>query len=173
MLTARKWLPIFELAVSNRTRSDREPGSIKARNPKARHDYHILEMWEAGLVLTGTEIKSVRAGKVSLKGAFAVVRGGEVWLEGMNITPYESGGYVNHVPERPRKLLLNSREIRQLIGGVEQKGLTLVPLDIHLARGFAKVELALGKGKKLYDKRQDLKERNQQRDMERAVGRRQ
>ena len=172
MLTGRKWLPIFELAVSNRTRSDRDPGSVKARNPKARHDYHILETWEAGLVLTGTEIKSIRAGKVSLKGAYAVVRGGEVWLEGMNVSPYESGGYVNHEPERSRKLLLNRREIRRLIGGVEQKGLTLVPLDIHLTRGVAKVELALGKGKKMYDKRHDLKERNERRDMERAVGRR-
>jgi SsrA-binding protein len=124
------------------------------------------------LVLTGTEIKSVRAGKVSLKGAFAVVRRGEVWLEGMNIAPYESGGYVNHEPERPRKLLLNKREIRRMIGGVEQKGLALVPLDLHLVRGVAKVDLALGRGKKLYDKREDLKRRAQDRDLRRATGRR-
>lgn len=147
-------------------------GQILAKNPKARRDYHVLETWEAGIVLTGTEIKSVRAGKVSLKGAFAVVRRGELWLEGMNVAPYESGGYVNHEPERPRKLLLARREIRKLIGAVEQKGLTLVPLDLHLNRGYAKVHLGLGRGKKAHDKREDMKRRSVERDMERAVGRR-
>ena len=152
--------------------TDRQSGRILARNPKARHDYHILETWEAGLVLTGTEIKSIRAGKVSLKGAFGVLRGGEVWIEGMNVSPYESGGYVNHVPDRPRKLLLNRREIRRLIGAVEQKGNALVPLDLHLTRGRAKVTLALGRGKKLHDKREDIKRRSEERDMARAMGRR-
>lgn len=143
-----------------------------ARNPKARHDYHILETWEAGLVLTGTEIKSVRAGKVSLAEAFGVVRRGEVWLEGMTISPYESGGYVNHEPRQPRKLLLHAREVRRLIGAVEQKGLTLVPLDVHFTRGRAKVTLALGRGKKQHDKREALKRRIADREAARAMGRR-
>ena len=143
-----------------------------ARNPRARHDYHILETWEAGLVLSGTEIKSVRAGKVSLAEAFGVVRRGEVWLEGMTISPYESGGYVNHEPRRPRKLLMHVREIRRLIGAVEQKGLTLVPLDVHFTRGRAKVMLALGRGKKLHDKRETVKRRLAEREAARAMGRR-
>lgn len=143
-----------------------------ARNPRARHDYHILETWEAGLQLLGTEIKSVRAGKVSLAEAFGVVRRGEVWLEGMTISPYESGGYVNHEPRRARKLLLHVREIRRLIGAVEQKGLTLVPLDLHFTRGRAKVTLALGRGKKLHDKREDLKRRIADREAARAMSRR-
>lgn len=143
-----------------------------ARNSKARHDYHILETWEAGLALSGTEIKSVRAGKVSLAEAFGVVRRGEVWLEGMTISPYESGGYVNHEPRRPRKLLLHAREVRRLIGAVEQKGLTLVPLDMHFTRGRAKVTLALARGKKHYDKREDLKRKTAERDAARAMGRR-
>jgi SsrA-binding protein len=143
-----------------------------ARNPRARHDYHILETWEAGLVLSGTEIKSVRAGKVSLAEAFGVVRRAEVWLEGMTISPYESGGYVNHEPRRARKLLMHAREIRRLIGAVEQKGLTLVPLDVHFSRGRAKVTLALGRGKKLHDKRETLKRRMAEREAARAMGRR-
>lgn len=151
---------------------DSESSRVLARNRKARHDYHILETWEAGLVLSGTEIKSMRSGKVNLKGAYAVLRRGEVWLEGMNISPYDSGGYVNHVPDRPRKLLMNRREIRKLIGAVEQKGNALVPLDIHLTRGFAKVTLALARGKKQHDKRHDLKERVAEREMARTVGRR-
>lgn len=147
-------------------------GSVVARNPKARHDYHILETWEAGLVLTGTEIKSVRAGKVSLKEAYGVLRNGEVWLEGMNIAPYESAGYVSHEPTRPRKLLLHRYEIRRLIGAVEQKGLTLIPLDLHLKRGRAKVTIGLARGKKVHDKREDLKRRIQEREAARAMGRR-
>jgi len=143
-----------------------------ARNSKARHDYHILETWEAGLVLSGTEIKSVRAGKVSLAEAFGVVRRGELWLEGMNIAAYDSGGYVNHEPRRTRKLLLHVREIRRLIGAVEQQGLTLVPLDMHFTRGRAKVTLALARGKKLHDKRETLKRRIADREAARAMGRR-
>jgi SsrA-binding protein len=143
-----------------------------ARNRKARHDYHILDTWEVGLVLTGSEIKSVRAGKVSLKGAFGVVRSGEVWLEGMNIAAYESGGYANHEPERPRKVLMHRHELRRLIGAVEQKGLTLIPLDIHLSEGWAKATLALAQGKKRHDKREDLKRRQAEREAARAVGRR-
>jgi SsrA-binding protein len=143
-----------------------------ARNRKARHDYHILDTWEVGLVLTGSEIKSVRAGKVSLKGAFGVVRRGEVWLEGMNIAAYESGGYTNHEPERPRKVLMHRHELRRLIGAVEQKGLTLIPLDIHLSEGWAKATLALAQGKKRHDKREDLKRRQAEREAARAMGRR-
>lgn len=143
-----------------------------ARNRKARHDYHILETWEAGIVLTGSEIKSVRAGRVSLTGAFGVVRGGEVWLEGMNIAAYESRGYANHEAQRGRKLLLHRNQIRRLIGALEQKGLTLVPLDVHLSDGWAKVTVGLGRGKKLHDKREDLKRRTAEREAARAMGRR-
>ena len=147
-------------------------GHILARNPKARHDYHIVETWEAGLVLTGSEIKSVRAGRASLKGAFGVFRRGELWLEGMSIAPYESGGYAIHQNERPRKLLLHRRQIRRLIGAVEQQGHTLVPLDLHLQNGYAKLTLALGKGKKVHDKREDLKRRDAERDIARTMTRR-
>ncbi len=158
--------------MSNQRNEKDSNNRLLARNPKARHDYHILETFEAGLVLTGTEIKSVREGRVNLKGAFGVVRRGEVFVEGMNITPYGSGGYVNHKPERARKLLLRRKEIRKLIGAVQQKGHTLVALDIHLSNGFAKMTLALGKGKKSYDKREDLKRQTVERDMQRAVGKR-
>ena len=149
-----------------------EGGPVLARNSKARHDYHILETWEAGVVLSGTEIKSVRAGKVSLAEAFGTVRRGEVWLEGMTIAPYESRGYASHEPRRARKLLLQAREIRRLIGAVEQKGLTLIPLDVHLAKGRAKVTLALARGKKEHDKRETLKRRMAEREAARAMGRR-
>ncbi|MSR05609.1 MAG: SsrA-binding protein SmpB [Gemmatimonadetes bacterium] len=145
---------------------------VLVRNPKARHDYHIIETWEAGLVLTGTEIKSVRQGKVSLREAFGIVRRGEVWLEGMNVNPYESRGYAVHDATRRRKLLLHANEIRRLIGAVEQEGLTLVPLDLHLTKGRAKITLALARGKKMHDKRADLKKRDAERELARAVGRR-
>ena len=143
-----------------------------ARNPKARHDYHILDTWEAGLVLSGTEVKSVREGKVSLKGAFGVVRRGQVWLEGMNISPYDSGGYANHDPQRSRKLLMHRHQIRRLIGSLERKGLTLVPLDVHLSDGWVKVTIALAQGKRVHDKREDLKRRDAEREVARAMGRR-
>lgn len=143
-----------------------------ARNPKARHDYHILETWEAGLVLTGSEVKSIRSGRLSLKEAYGRVYGSEVFLEGMNVTPYESGGYVNHVPTRRRKLLLHRREIRRLIGAVTQQGLALVPLDLHFTGGRAKVTLALGRGKKAHDKREALRQRDAERDLARSMGRR-
>ncbi len=149
-----------------------ESGNVVARNRRARHDYHILDTWEAGIVLTGSEIKSVRAGKVSLKGAYGVVRRGELWLEGMNIAAYESGGYANHDPIRARKLLVHRQELRRLIGAVERKGLTLIPLDLHLRDGWAKVTIAMAQGKKLHDKRDDLKRRAEERDAARARGRR-
>jgi SsrA-binding protein len=140
-----------------------------ARNPKATHDYHILETWEAGLVLTGTEVKSLRAGKASIKEAFGLVRNGEVWLEGLHITPYEQGNRWNHEPVRTRKLLLHRREINRLIGAVERGGLTLVPLELYFRKGHAKITLALARGKKAHDKREDLKRRIADREMARAL----
>lgn len=140
-----------------------------ARNPKATHDYHILETWEAGIVLTGTEVKSLRNGKASIKEGFARVANGEVFLEGVNITPYEQGNRYNHDPVRSRKLLLNRREIERLIGAVEQKGLTLVPLELYFRHGKAKVTLALGRGKKYHDRREDLKRRDAEREVARAL----
>ena len=142
-----------------------------ARNPRASHDYHILESWETGIVLTGTEVKSLRNGQASIKEAYAHVRGGEVWLEGMHITPYEQGNRWNKEPVRSRKLLLHRREIEKLIGSVERKGLTLVPLELYFSRGRAKVALALGKGKKTHDRRQDIKRRIADREMSRALKR--
>lgn len=158
--------------MSQRSRPRPSSGQVVASNRKARHDYHIEETWEVGVVLTGSEIKSVRAGKASLKGAYGVIRGGEIWLEGMNIGPYDSGGYANHEPERPRKLLMHRREIRRLVGALERRGLTLIPLDVHLSDGWAKVTLALGRGKKTHDKREDIKRRDADREAARALGRR-
>ena len=140
-----------------------------ARNPKATHDYHVLETWEAGIVLTGTEVKSLRDGKASIKEAWARVRNGELFLEGMNITPYAQGNRYNHEPVRTRKLLLHRKEIARLIGSVEQQGLTLIPLELYFRRGRAKVALALGRGKKQHDKREDLKRRIADRETARAV----
>ncbi len=140
-----------------------------ARNPKATHDYHVLETWEAGIVLTGTEVKSLRNGKASIKEAYARLRNGEVFLEGMNVTPYEQGNRYNHDPVRSRTLLLHRKEIERLIGAVEQRGLTLVPLELYFKHGRAKVVLALGKGKKQHDRREDLKRRMDEREAARAV----
>lgn len=140
-----------------------------ARNPRATHDYHILETWETGIVLTGTEVKSLRNGKASIKEAYARLRNGEVFLEGMNITPYEQGNRYNHDPVRTRKLLLHRKEIERMIGAVEQKGLTLLPLELYFSRGRAKVALALGRGKKQHDKREDLKRRIADREVARAA----
>ena len=142
---------------------------VVARNKRARHDYHILETWEAGLVLTGTEVKSLRDGKANLADAYGVVNGGEVYLLNLHISPYEQGNYFNHEPTRTRKLLLHRKEIRKLIGAVERQGLTLVPLDLYFKRGVAKVTLALAKGKKLHDKRDDARRRDDEREMARAA----
>ena len=142
---------------------------IVARNKRARHDYHLLETWEAGIVLTGTEIKSLRDGKANITDAFAVVQGGEIYLINAHIAPYAQGNQFNHDPTRTRKLLLHRREIRRLIGALERQGLTLVPLDLHFTRGKAKVTLALGKGKKLHDKRADERKREDEREMARAA----
>ena len=140
-----------------------------ARNRRARFDYHILETWEAGIVLTGTEVKALRAGKANISDAYAVVNGGEVFLLNLNIPPYEQGNRHNHEPTRTRKLLLHRREIRRMIGAVERQGLTLVALELYFKKGVAKVALALGKGKHLHDKRATERERDDAREMARAV----
>jgi SsrA-binding protein len=140
-----------------------------ARNRRARHEYHILETWEAGIALTGTEVKSLRNGKANLTDAFGVVKDGEVYLLNLHIAPYEQASIFNHEPTRTRKLLLHRREIRRLIGSVERQGLTLVPLELYFKRGKAKITLALGRGKKQHDKRDDEKRREDERDMARAM----
>jgi SsrA-binding protein len=141
-------------------------------NRRARHEYEIEDTVEAGLVLTGTEIKSIRAGRVQLADTHARVENGEVWLHGMHIAPYEQGNRANVEARRPRKLLLHRREIDRLLGKAQEKGLALIPLDVHLRNGFAKVELAIGRGKKLYDKRQAIAERDARRDQDRALSER-
>ncbi|MDE0395499.1 MAG: SsrA-binding protein SmpB [Gammaproteobacteria bacterium] len=140
-----------------------------ATNRKARHRYQLLDQWEAGLVLVGPEVKSVRAGKVSFKDSFAKIEGGEVWLHNLHITPYDSANRWNADPERPRKLLLQRREIRKLVAAVEQKGLTLVPLNLYLKGPYVKATLALAKGKQLHDKREALRRRTQEREARRAM----
>jgi SsrA-binding protein len=141
---------------------------VIARNKKALHEYHVLDTWEAGLALSGPEVKSIRAGRASLAEAFGRVEGGEVWLYGMHVSPYDPASRWNLDPTRPRKLLLKRAEIRRLIGAVQEKGLTLVPLDLYFRRGYAKVTIALVRGKKLHDKRETLKRRTAQREDERA-----
>ena len=158
--------------MSEKSRAESAPNKVTvARNPRASHDYHLLETWETGIVLTGTEVKSLRHGKASIKEAYALVRRGEVWLEGMHITPYEQGNRWNPEPVRSRKLLMHRREIARLIGAVEQQGLTLIPLELYFRRGRAKVALALGRGKKTHDRREDLKRRLADREMARALKR--
>jgi SsrA-binding protein len=141
---------------------------VISTNRKARHDYHIEESFEAGIVLTGTEVKSVRGTRVNLKDSYGKVENGEIFLYNMHISPYEQGNRFNHDPLRVRKLLAHKKELRQLIGLTQQKGFTLVPLKLYLVGGFVKMELALAKGKKLYDKRDDLAEKTAKRDIDRA-----
>jgi SsrA-binding protein len=142
---------------------------VIARNKKALHEYHIEDQWEAGIALHGPEVKSARAGKVSLTESFARIDRGEVWLHDAHISPYDAASRWNVDPVRPRKLLLNRSEIRRMIGAVQEKGYTLVPLDMYIRDGRLKVTLALGKGKKLFDKREHEKKRDAQREMDRAV----
>ncbi|MGB5961286.1 MAG: SsrA-binding protein SmpB [Coleofasciculaceae cyanobacterium] len=145
---------------------------IVADNRQARFRYEILETYEAGVELKGTEVKSIREGKANLRDGYALIRNGEAWLLNMHISPYEqSSAFFNHDPRRTRRLLLHKKEIRKLIGKVEQEGLTLVPLKMYFKRGFVKITIALGKGKKLHDKRQSIKEREDKRDMARATKR--
>jgi SsrA-binding protein len=143
-----------------------------ATNRKARHEFHIEETHEAGIVLAGTEVKVLRAGRASIQEAFARVEDGEVWLYHMHVPPYEAGNIFNHEPLRRRKLLLHRREVDRLRGRVEQKGYTLIPLRLYFRRGLAKVELALARGKRQYDKRAAIAEREAHRRIERAVRRR-
>lgn len=151
--------------------SDKSEGyKVVTDNRKARFLYDILETYEAGIQLTGTEVKSIREGKINLQDGYALIRNGEAWLINVHISPYTSSSqYFNHDPRRTRKLLLHRQEIRKLIGKVEQQGLTLVPLKMYLKRGLVKVSIGLAKGKKLHDKREDLKRRQDQRDIQRAM----
>lgn len=145
---------------------------LVANNKKARHDYFIEEIIEAGIALTGTEIKSVRQGKVSIKESYAKIDKGELIIYGMNISPYKEGNRYNVDPLRPRRLLVHKREIRKLIGATTQDGMTIVPLQMYInERGLAKIEIALAKGKKLYDKREAIAKKDAKRSMERAIRR--
>jgi SsrA-binding protein len=151
----------------------REKGrKVVTTNRKARHDYMILDTFEAGMALTGTEVKSLRAGRASLTDSYAEVRGREVFLLGMHIPEYTQGTWTNHEPRRTRKLLLNRAEIDRVSGKVRESGLTLVPLSVYFADGWAKVELGLARGKRSYDKRQDLAKRDADREIARVAGRR-
>jgi SsrA-binding protein len=148
----------------------RERGrKLIAQNRKARHDFHVEDVYEAGLVLTGTEVKSLRAGRASLVDGYAVIKDGEAWLMGVHIPEYTEGTWTNHEPRRPRKLLLNRLEIQRLIGKTKETGLTLVPLALYFKDGKAKVEIALARGKKQHDKRQALAEKQASREMARAL----
>lgn len=138
-------------------------------NKTARHEYFITDTYEAGMVLHGTEVKSLREGRVNLKDSYAQIKNGELFLVNCHISPYKYGNQFNHDPMRPRKLLLHKREIKRLIGKVAERGFTLIPLKIYFKNGKAKVELGLAKGKKIHDKREDMKERDAQREMERAL----
>lgn len=157
--------------MNTHNRSTETNGGIKliGANRKARHDYEILDTVEAGIVLQGSEVKSLRLGKVNLKDSYAHIARGEVFLNNVHISPYEAANYFNHEPERVRKLLLHRKEILRLIGQTQQKGLTLVPLKLYFKRGRAKVQLGLAKGKKQFDKRHDIAKRAAQRAMDRAV----
>jgi SsrA-binding protein len=143
-----------------------------AQNRKARHDYAVVDVFEAGVMLTGTEVKSLRLGRASLVDGFATIDDGEVFLRNVHIPEYEQGSWTNHEPRRVRKLLLHKAEIDRLIGKTKESGLTLVPLSLYFSAGKVKVELALARGKRSYDKRQDLAKRDADREVQRALGRR-
>lgn len=142
---------------------------VVCQNRKAWHDYQILETYEAGMVLTGTEVKSLRAGRANLKDSYARIANSELWLENMHISPYEQGNRFNHDPKRARKLLMHKREIMRLWGQTREKGLALIPLKVYFKDGRAKVELALARGKKMHDKREAIARREAQRQVERAL----
>jgi|SRR3954447_381855 SsrA-binding protein len=156
--------------MAKQTKRKAAPGDV-ATNRQARHRYHLLDTWEAGVALTGTEVKSLREGKAQIKDGYAAVRDGEVWLHNVHIPPYAPASRENHEPERPRKLLLHQREIDRLVGRTREKGLTIVPTRLYFSGGRAKVEIALAKGKDVGDKRQAIKERELKREMDRAVRR--
>ena len=142
---------------------------VVAENRKARHDYHIEETFEAGMVLTGTEVKSLRQGRANLRDAYAAIENGELFVYNMHISPYTHGNMFNHEPKRTRKLLMHKREIMRLLGQTQEKGYTLVPLKVYFRRGLAKMELALARGKKLYDKREAIARRDEKRRIDRIL----
>ena len=144
--------------------------SVIAQNKKARHLYHLAEFTEAGIALTGPEVKSLRAGQVNFRDSYVEFREGEAWLVGLHIAPYNNAGYVEQDPDRRRRLLLHAGEIRRYAISVEQKGMTVIPVKLYFKQGRVKVEIALGRGKKLYDHREDMKRRAEERDMEREFG---
>jgi SsrA-binding protein len=154
------------------TSSRQQQPTVIARNRRARHDYHIEDTVEGGLVLTGTEVKSLRAGRASLTDGFAQIQDGEVWLHGVHIPEYTQGTWTNHEPRRPRKVLLHRKEIDRWAAKTAERGLTIVPLALYFKDGRVKVELALARGKRTYDKRHDLAERDAAREVERAFRRR-
>lgn len=143
---------------------------VVATNRKARHEYHLLETYETGIALKGTEVKSLRQGRASLQESYATVKNGEVWLMGMHISPYEHASIDAHEPKRDRKLLLHKKEIRRLVGKLSEKGTTLIPVRLYFKNGIAKVELALARGKRAYDKREAIKRRDIRRELERDLG---
>lgn len=145
---------------------------VIATNRKARHDYHLYDSYEAGLVLTGSEIKSVRAGQVNLRDGFVREQDGEMWLFNVHIAPYDQAGIYNHEPQRPRKLLLHRRQIDRLAAEAQAKSYTIIPLQLYLRNGLAKVEIALARGKRKYDKRESMRQRDAQRRIDRAIGQR-
>jgi SsrA-binding protein len=151
----------------------RDPGrKLVAQNRRARHDYHIEDSFEAGLVLVGTEVKSLREGRASLVDGYAMVRDGEVWLYNVHIPEYTQGTWTNHEPRRPRKLLLHREQIRKLNAKTQESGLTVIPLSVYFKDGYAKVEIGVARGKRSYDKRQSIAAREAKRDAERAMSRR-
>jgi SsrA-binding protein len=152
--------------------ASRQQTTVIARNRRARHDYHIEDEFEGGLVLTGTEVKSLRAGRASLTDGFAQITDGEMWLHGVHIPEYAQGTWTNHEPRRPRKVLLHRREIDRLARQTAERGLTIIPLALYFKDGKVKVELALARGKRTYDKRHDLAQRDAAREVERAFRRR-
>lgn len=168
----RRWCRLewcFALFLTARCRQmPKGTGKVVAQNKKANHDYFIDETIEAGIVLQGTEIKSVRNGKVQLKDAFVRIRNNEAWISNMHISPYEQGNRFNHEPLRSRKLLLHKKQISELIGLSKQDGYSIIPIKMYMKDGFAKVLIGMGKGKKNYDKRDDLKKKEAKRDIERA-----
>jgi SsrA-binding protein len=166
---ARAPIPTRPIQRSAPKPDEKRPERTYASNRQAFHEYHVLETLEAGLALQGTEVKSIRAGNVNLRDAYAKAQNGEIWLWNVHIAPWEQGNRWNHEPRRPRKLLLHTREIGRLAGKAGEAGATLVPLRVYDRRGKIKVELALAKGKKQYDKRAAIAERDTRREIERAI----
>lgn len=157
---------------SKKKKKSEDGSNVVATNPKARHNFIIVDSFEVGIMLTGSEVKSLRQGRASLREAFGIIRDGEVFLIGMHIPPYAQAGYSQHEPTRKRKLLLHKDQINRLVGKTAEKGLTLVPMKCYFTHGLAKIELGLAKGKKTFDRREDLKERDAKRQIDQAMFRR-